>query len=262
MTHTDTYVDVLNRGLARSDELLRSWMRWPWTRKKVPRLLREMAHEQVLLGIEHFMLGDRRTCASSFEKALDHRAEAQRLRSLGAVTYHDVQILSAALCVGLVERAEAFAAVVFDSFDPKAGAPRIPTSETDAMLCSRHGSVALLGWMARKPRPSIEIHANISEGVGPPFDQFRLWGRCALAGVSGDQVALQAALAGLAAFVRKQVAHGDFKYSEERHVYLPGMGIIALARRDGIVGVVVPESPQFPSALLAAMCASIESQGV
>lgn len=249
MTQPDTYVDVLNRGLAHSEELLRSWMRWPWTRKKVPRLLREMAHEQVLLGIEHFMLGDRRTCTSSFEKALGHRAEAQRLRSLGVVTYHDAQILSAALCVGLVERAQALAAILFDSFDPKVGIPKVPSSETEAVLRGRRGTVALLGWMARKPRPPIETHASISDGAGPPSEQFRLWGRCALAGVSGDQSALQAALDELAAFVHKQVAHGDFKYSEERHVYLPGMGILALARRDGL-SLVAPQSAQFPLALL------------
>ncbi len=225
-------------------------MRWPWTRKKVPRLLRDMAQRQVLLGIEHFILGDLPTCRASFEKALDHRAEAEGMRPVGPIGYDDVQVLSAALCVGLAERAEAFAAVLFDSFDPKAGVPKVPTSETEATLCSRHGDMALLGWMARKPCSLIEAHASISEGARPPLDQFRLWGRCALAGASGDQAALQAALDELAGFVRKQVAHGDFKYSEERHVYLPGMGIIALARRDGL-SVVAPDLPQLPLALLS-----------
>ncbi len=244
-----SYVEDLRSGLGVSEAMLASWSKWPWSRRKVPKLLRNMANTHVILGIEEFHLGNFDDSKAAFGRAIDLCSQRESLRPTKSPSHFDIQILSAGFCVGFPVESEVLAERLFYSFEPDQLGAGVASPDAKAVSRGRHGTAALLGWMSKRTPSEVEAHARVSLGAGPPMGQFRLWGVCALAAVSSDGPSLQNGVDQLAAFAERSRRSGDFAYTEDRLIYLPGMGIIALANRDKLV-VVIPNSEQYPKGFL------------
>jgi len=239
------YAQNLRSRLKKSEARLASWTKWPWHRKKVPRLLREMAHTNVVLGIELFNLDNVEASRAAFRKAISLRLRGEDLRPTKGPTYFDIQVISAGFCSGYCEDSEDLAGRMFESFDLSGEG----LSGGRAVSGARHGTAALLGWMSKGSPSKIEELASVSRDADSTLEQFRLWGICAYAGTLGDVRALRDGIDQLASFAERQSRSGDFAYTEDRFVYLPGMGIVAVAIRDSLP-VAIPQFAQFPQALL------------
>lgn len=243
------YLGILRANVESARELLATAQRWPWKRNQRERLQREIAHDSVVIGIHEFVIGEVDQCRTSFSGAVDSLGAAEALAATRYPGYFHAQILAAGLVVGLGRRVSELAGRIFSSFDGSyKGGKALTPDDLQTELLAQRGTVALLGWFARQSATDIERWSPTSDS--DTVDQFALWADCAKAGSRGDQSALETALSHLASLVTKEVQQGVFKYSEDRYVYLPGMAIIALARRDGLQ-VSVPRSAQWPEGILA-----------
>jgi hypothetical protein len=227
---TRAYIKTLGESIENAKRELAKARRWPWSRKHVPRLLRDIASTTLVMGVNYCVLKETAKTKEAFHSVGLVARELFEQSEAVYLGYDDVQLVGATISIDDWETAESLA----DS------ALRRPLgSHRAAHVNGPHmASRALLGWLRSRPdvvEESSAIATEIDKG------QFALWGALARCAIRKDVAEFNAQLKSLAKFVRTQVMRGDFKYSEDRFAYLPGQLILRLAQRDGLDVQLPPE---------------------
>lgn len=243
------YVTNIHTWIKDSLKLLNSAKRWPWGRKRIPKLLSELAHSHVLLGCNLVSVDDMHGAHNAFESAVSFLNDLQEVRPIIYPGYSELQALAAGVFARKYDLSRNLAAAVINSMVPEPPLKYATESDKEAYEKARHSLTTVLAWLAEKPPAEILACAERAEGAKRPIVHWLLWGRCAAAAVSNDRDGFRSAFERLVVAVRKLIHHGEFATTEDRQLYLPGMLLAWLAGRDKMQ-VSVPNEAGWSQSLL------------
>jgi hypothetical protein len=221
---TRQYIKTLEGFVGNGLKLLTSARRWPWKRHDVPRLLLETAHNLVVLGINLYAVGELAQGRSSFVRATTLAIERLRRVDRIYLGYQDTQIVAASVIAEGWPNAQILAELGLSA----SGA----SHQSAHVVGANAGTRALMEWVTSKSADLVQTEREVARSAG--MTQFALWADAAWCGTRSDVVGLQGAIDALADFASKEVRSGDFKYSEDRLSYLPGLLVLLLAERDAL----------------------------
>lgn len=238
-----------SKGIEFSLKLLKSYRKRFWKKKDVKRMLATLNEDYTLLGINYFLLENFADTYQSFGTAFSYLSEFVESFEITDTDFSMIETVSAGYLAGKAEEVEKLAEKLFLAFDRDYTPPKTTDKKSfEQVLFGRNGIAALLGWIANRDVNEIEEFTMLSDKASAQ-NQFRMWGKIALAGKMRDVNNFNKTLEELAAFVKKQIRYGDYKYSHERDLYLPGILLLYLARRDGLE-IEIPKLKQIPEKVL------------
>jgi hypothetical protein len=229
---TREYIKTLEGFVRKGLQLLERARRWPWRRHDVPRLLHETAHNLIVLGINQYVIGEITQGRSSFVRATTLSIE--RLRNVEGIYlgYQDIQVVGASVIAAGWTEVETLANLGLSQ--------SVGSHQSGPVVGSNAGARAVLKWVMRKSADVIQAEREVAGSGG--MTQFKLLAEAAWCGTRSDVSGLQKAIESLTDFTKREVRSGDFRYSEDRLAYLPGVLVLLLAERDDLP-VVPPADP-------------------
>ena len=228
---------------------VRGELRLPWKKQERFRVIWEACLREIEIGSLQHAVGKTDEGRETFRRAITTYSALEGQQRTRHPGYRHLQLLSAGLVAGQLSSVEELARDLFANFAELGESTTLSPSDYRKELAIEHGSAALIGWFGNAPVEAIQAHVERCPSSEHTPEQFSILAAVANAGALGNRDALQRRLTELSAFVEAEIVHGDFRDSEDRYVYLPGMGIAIAARQRGLA-LELPRNPRWPAALL------------
>lgn len=202
------FIESRKRGI---DHALSLTKKWTCKRRDKARLFREIACDFVVIGINHYLLGDIQELRRNFRLAIESLAASARLSPVQEPGYSDIQVLSGGLLAGCEEQVNQLSNLLIQTFRPSFERnSNLSENDYQSLRNGRYTALSFVAWIASIPTDETIEYARKGALTGPPLEQFGMWAKCVEAAAVRDDGALQSNIDALARFSDRQRIRGEF----------------------------------------------------